>query len=410
MRSRLLVVLAGLSAAGAMGQGVADAYTLVELPGLSGAIMSSASALNNTGMVVGTSDDGANATAVYWDAAGSPTAFTLAPWTTSRGIDINDEGSALVTVWDQAQTAQKIVLAHDGVHLSLPSPANTNVYLVGDSISARGEVAGAGFWQDPKDPEYGMFVAVRWARTPGGMETTLHSGNDTESFITPHMTDSGLVVVGGTDGGGADAHFFDPRTGLRGYGGLGDYVEVFDVTDTKAYLSVEYSGSSGAPGKPFVHELGGAIRYLQAINCDDPDTGCNWYYYDLDITDHLPIRPAALNDAKTVVGDADVVLLDANGQAYDKQAKRAAFVWSAERGTLRLSDLIVDGSDMGWHLTAATDINELGWIVGNGEKDGQDRAFLLVPSDFCAGDVNRDGEVSPTDFTAWINAFNSGCD
>jgi probable HAF family extracellular repeat protein len=54
-----------------------------------------------------------------------------------------------------------------------------------------------------------------------------------------------------------------------------------------------------------------------------------------------------------------------------------AFLYSA--GVMRdLNSLIPTNS--GWVLTEAREINNAGQIVGNGIKDGQQRAFLLIPS------------------------------
>ena len=93
-------------------------------------------------------------------------------------------------------------------------------------------------------------------------------------------------------------------------------------------------------------------------------------------------------------------------------AVRVAFdeIDKDESGTIDLSTLVKDGSADGWDLRSATDINEDGWIVGNGIRNGESRAFLLIPREPCAGDTNRDGQVTPADFSAWVSAFNSGCD
>jgi len=58
----------------------------------------------------------------------------------------------------------------------------------------------------------------------------------------------------------------------------------------------------------------------------------------------------------------------------------------------------------GWHLDCATDINNKGWIIGTGMRNGYEtpRGFLLRPADYCdagpQGDVNGDCVVNFTDF------------
>jgi len=56
------------------------------------------------------------------------------------------------------------------------------------------------------------------------------------------------------------------------------------------------------------------------------------------------------------------------------------FIWSAQRGMQDLNTLIRPNS--GWVLTAATDINVWGQIVGSGMLNGQAHGFLLTPKDF----------------------------
>ena len=69
-------------------------------------------------------------------------------------------------------------------------------------------------------------------------------------------------------------------------------------------------------------------------------------------------------------------ILDNAGQAVGMSEDRA-FVWNEATGIRDLNDLIGPG---GWELLLAEDINDLGWIVGQGRNPaGELRAFLLVP-------------------------------
>jgi len=45
--------------------------------------------------------------------------------------------------------------------------------------------------------------------------------------------------------------------------------------------------------------------------------------------------------------------------------------------------------------------------AGTDYFDVSNASFSIVPADVCLADVNGDGMVTPTDFTAWINAFNN---
>lgn len=61
---------------------------------------------------------------------------------------------------------------------------------------------------------------------------------------------------------------------------------------------------------------------------------------------------------------------------FRTNSTRRAFVWRAGH-MADLNDLIPP--DSGWTLVEARGINDRGQIVGNGEHNGQQRAFLLTP-------------------------------
>ena len=411
MKNRMRAVPSGLvlgvAACSATGQELPKAYTLIELPGLAGSTESLAWAINNTGIVVGASEVSSGVrSAVVWDTSGAVTQLALPPGSSDyESIDVNDEGSVLVRAF--GGSGGTYVYAFDGVVLDLPAPPGLSSVWRGNSMNAQGEVAGTGY--DPIDENP---VGIVWERTPGGMSPFLvGTGGSLASFEYPHVTDSGLFVTGGTSGTGFSGTLIDRRTGSVTSGlGSSDFLPMFDVNDTRSALVIEYSGSSSIPGEPKLVSLTGPDYLLLAINCDQPNADCGTFYIKLDLNDVVPINPLAMNEQNWVVGVSDVVLLDSNGVAFDREQNRAAFVWSAESGTIDLSTLVKDGSADGWDLRSATDINEDGWIVGNGIRNGESRAFLLIPREPCAGDTNRDGQVTPADFSAWVSAFNSGCD
>ena len=57
----------------------------------------------------------------------------------------------------------------------------------------------------------------------------------------------------------------------------------------------------------------------------------------------------------------------------------------------------------GWVLERATDVNNRGWIVGLGQSQGQNRAFLLVPTTgvvkYCPASANSSGQVAHLDWS-----------
>jgi probable HAF family extracellular repeat protein len=74
----------------------------------------------------------------------------------------------------------------------------------------------------------------------------------------------------------------------------------------------------------------------------------------------------SINSSGQVVGGSDTA----------GNMGRRAFLYTGG-AMLNLSSLVPDGS--GWELTQAVDINDAGQIAGSGRRNGQRRAFLLVP-------------------------------
>ncbi len=76
---------------------------------------------------------------------------------------------------------------------------------------------------------------------------------------------------------------------------------------------------------------------------------------------------------------------------------------------LSLIDLVPDAASLGWErLQRADHINENGWIVGTGVRDGVlGHAFLLIPIR-CAPDLDGDGRLTVFDFLEFQNLFDAG--
>ena len=95
--------------------------------------------------------------------------------------------------------------------------------------------------------------------------------------------------------------------------------------------------------------------------------------------------------------------LDSTGRVVGSSDDRA-FLWDGGQ-LLDLNDHIPANS--GWHLQAATAINESGQIVGWGRILGVPTAFLLSPGG-CLADFNGDGSVNTIDVLAFLNAWSTG--
>ncbi len=80
-----------------------------------------------------------------------------------------------------------------------------------------------------------------------------------------------------------------------------------------------------------------------------------------------PVEALAINNTGFIVGKG----------SYNPEPRwgNEVFLYDKNNDALfNLNDLIDDAS---WHLEEATDINDNGWIVGNGTRNGQGRAFKM---------------------------------
>jgi probable HAF family extracellular repeat protein len=84
------------------------------------------------------------------------------------------------------------------------------------------------------------------------------------------------------------------------------------------------------------------------------------------------------HDAMAINNSGQIVGVSATSGIPFSSNDERAFVYS--NGVMQdLNDLIPAGS--GWILNVASDINSAGQIVGNGKLNGEDRAFLLTPTE-----------------------------
>ncbi len=86
----------------------------------------------------------------------------------------------------------------------------------------------------------------------------------------------------------------------------------------------------------------------------------------------LPPLPGDTGSAAWGINNAGVIA----GQSVDSKGTIRACLWRDEK-PVDLNTLLPAGS--GWTLTRASALNNRGWIVGSGTRDGKPHAFLLTP-------------------------------
>ncbi len=95
------------------------------------------------------------------------------------------------------------------------------------------------------------------------------------------------------------------------------------------------------------------------------------------INDDETIYSSAINDEGQIVGNCGI--FEVLTWPYDNNRQSKAFIWDKDTGVVYLDDFLEEDSE--WdRLTVANDINNDGWVVGEGvTKDGQVHAFLMIP-------------------------------
>jgi len=111
--------------------------------------------------------------------------------------------------------------------------------------------------------------------------------------------------------------------------------------------------------------------------------------------------------------DNGIVAVGAGGDDTNGTGAGAAYLFNASTGCQIISKLLAPGGAAGDNFGSSIDLD--GCVVavgalfadGNGLSSGSAYVFDM-PIVACPANVNNSGGLSPTDFTAWIAAFNSG--
>jgi probable HAF family extracellular repeat protein len=311
-------------------------YQITNLGALASTDDSFANGINNSGQVVGSSqDDYGFSQAFLWDATNGMQGIPGGRVDDASGINDNGQvvgdtfrfGPIRAFLWDAVHGIR------DVGHL----PGNTSSEAFG--INNNGQVAGVSFGGgDPFPPAH----AFLWDAVNGMQDLGTLPGDRTSSAYG--INDSGQVVGESNSGsvsGSGHAFLWDATNGMEDLGTLpGDrFSRALGINGSGQVVGDSYTDLFAAP-HAFLWD---AVNGMQALGTGDT-------------------RSVAygINDSGQVVGSSS----------------HGAFVW--QNGTMSdLNDLIPPGS--GWSLGVASAINNAGQIVGGGGLSGQTRAFLLTP-------------------------------
>ncbi|HEX7525679.1 MAG TPA: DUF3466 family protein, partial [Gaiellaceae bacterium] len=309
--------------------GVVDLGTL-------GGNSSVAAALNDSGVVVGTSRlPGSEVTHAFRFSGGRMRDLgTLPGKENSAAAAVNSAGEVAGTSWRNESTE---AFRSDSGGLSTvqgPSPATPLSTATGidDAGGVVGSVAGTGPGAKPVGVSSG----------PAGAHPFDQAGP-----ATPTGVSSTGDVVGSVRAGAASRAFVEHGGVTKELGTLGPGGSSVASAVNDAGMVVGWSTSGpGGVAHAFLYARGRMV--------------------DLGLPRDAESEARALNDAGQIVGDF-----------FDAGSSRSHAFLYENGAAVDLNTLVDSGS--GWILEQATGINDRGEIVGVGSHDGATRAFLLIP-------------------------------
>ena len=358
-------------------------YSVIDL-GTLGGPTSLANAINNNGVVVGRSTTAEHPDvdrAFRWEngvmvdigTLGGPSAFA-GDINNAGQITGSSETSTSLPQWEEWHAFRW----QNGMMTDLGTTGGRDSH--GDSINASGVVVGRSMicWFDPKDPggpciPVGNEYAARWAGT-SGIDLGGLGGADSEAFA---INASGVIAGQANLPSGLQPRRATVWSGgqvlnLGSLGGTGFNSWALDINDNGVV-----TGFSDTPDNLHHHSFIYDLEVGQMIDIGAPPG-------------HADSEAWAINNLGHVVGQtgSEVVFGDWDPFFYN--------------GTSMVDLNNVIPANSGWHLVWAFDINDNDWIVGFGQHNGQDRAFLLVPIDDCPADIDNSGAVNVNDLLTVI--------
>jgi len=328
------------------------AYSVTDLGTLGGS-SSRANAINNYGVVVGAADT----------AAGTPHAV----------------------VW---QNGQVIDLGTGPVNERLDNP-NIRPSSAAYDINDAGEVVGYADFPSDGYSGYAYGYARHAVRWEAGVLTDLGTAGATNS-VGYGINDAGQVVGIAASLGGSGKLFTDPvRWDDAGATRLAEL--------PNDWFGAAYAINSTGQAVGRSDSMGGGSKAIRWNNDTLTDLGAQGSAADINTAGSIVgvartvqgDQHAALwrNDTLTALGTLpDDVRSEATavnnseqvvGQSYAASGTPRPFIW--DNGTLYELNSLLPSND-GWTLTAVTDINDRGQIVGTATVNGQQHAVLLTPA------------------------------
>lgn len=325
-------------------------YTLQGLGDLPGGRFESATLdINDRGQVVGHSNVAKYIHAFLWDPeTGMQDLGVPAGYVESSAYGINDRGEIAGYVQLNSNTAAAFFWTPTAGFTVIPDLAGGADLARGRSLNNSGQISGSA------EPAAGrrafLWDAKNGMRDLGTIDATYSAS------LSYDLNNAGQVIGRSDAAGRSDGFLWDPQTcTMRIIDDLPG--GIIDTTARRINDAGQVVGNASSTN--------GIEAFLW-----DPVTG------SIGLGD-LPggtfeSRAFGVNNQGVVVGTG---MTDAGD---------AAFIWDAVNGMRALADLIVDGSAVGWNLTATRQINNKGQIIGHGTNpSGNVEAFIATPVPTC---------------------------
>lgn len=324
------------------------------LPGFS--ISSAAAGLNDSGQIVGyTQSSGGVRQAVVWSSGGANLLQQLPGSNRSSAAGINNAGDVVGQAYFDSNSSSQAVVWRGGFATAL-SPTGAIFTGYAEDINDAGQITGAFQNRAPVDPYRPQ--AMVWdasgamSALAGGYQTSSASAINAAGVVVGFVGNYSSPPSSGLPPNSLPATW-SPGLTTQPVTGLWE-AQAYDINDRGQFVGTDGWGP-GYAHRAMLWDGGAAVQL--------PTLGAGGV-------------ALALNEQTDVVGYS--VTNTNPGSA----SSSFATLWSG--GTaVDLNTLIPPGAlSAGWVLRRATDINELGWIVGEASfmgNTGLTSAFLLTP-------------------------------
>lgn len=309
-------------------------YDIVDL-GTLGGTESRANGINSIGQVVGRSNVSGGGHHAFLYTGGAMTDLGTLGGVYSEAFSINDAGQVVGQANLLGSSYFKAFLWQSGTMTNLGTLGG--VSSSGRSINLSGQVTG----DATITGEY-----ARAFRYEGGSMSSLGLPAGYTASAAYGINNSG-VIVGWLETTGIRRAFLWSGT-MTELGAVAGYPKTYAFAVNTAGHVVGRATDDAESSAVAVLWNGGVATTLGTLGGSGPQIGAY-----------------ALNNTGAVVGES----MTSGGQL-------CAFIWRS--GEMTDLNTQVD-PNLGWELTRATGINDLGQVVGYGTKSGQTRAFLMTP-------------------------------